>query len=289
MMKRSRGESVFNVFNILLLTLVMFITLYPFYYTVIASISDGSQVLGGNVVFLPKGMTLQAYVKIRTIDHFWRAYGNTLFYTAFGMLASMTIMTMGSYALSRRRLKGRRLFGMLISFTMWFNAGMIPFYMNLDQLHLLDKRFTIIFGFACSAFYIIIMRSYFEGLPAELEESAKIDGLSNFGIFLKIMLPLSTPMLATIALYCAVDRWNGYFWAMIILKDINKVPLQVLLKKLIIENQVLASLDNSGVFDYTRETLVYAIVVISLIPIIAVYPFVQRFFVKGITVGAVKG
>ena len=132
------------------------------------------------------------------------------------------------------------------------------------------------------------MRSYFEGLPQELEESAKIDGLSNFGIFLRIMLPLSTPMLATITLYCAVDRWNGYFWAMIMLKDIDKIPLQVLLKKLIVENQVLASVDNGGV-NYAREGMIYAIVIVAILPIILFYPFVQRFFVKGLTVGAVKG
>ena len=123
----------------------------------------------------------------------------------------------------------------------------------------------------------------------ELEESAKLDGLSNFRIFLQIMLPLAKPMLATITLYCAIDRWNGYFWAMILLKDINKIPLQVLLKKLIVENKMLASIDMGGAFDFTRETLVYAIVVIAILPMIAVYPFVQRFFVKGMTVGAVKG
>ena len=287
-MKRTRGEAVFNVFNIAFLALLIPITLYPFYYTLIASFSDGSQIIQGNVLFLPKGFTLDSYKMISTIDYFWSSYGNTLFYTAFGMLASLVIMSMGAYALSRKRLKGRRVIGMLISFTMWFNAGIIPFYLNMDDLNLKNSRFGIIFGFACSAFYIIIMRSYFEGLPGELEESAKIDGMSNFGIFLKIMMPLSTPMLTTVALYCAVDRWNGYFWAMILLQDMDKIPLQVLLKKLIVENQVLASVDNGGV-NYAREGMIYAIVVVAILPIILVYPFVQRFFVKGLTVGAVKG
>lgn len=289
MMKRTRGESVFNVFNIILLSIVMLATLYPFYYVFIASISEGSQVIRGNVIFYPIGATLKAYGLIGTISGFWTAYGNTIFYTAFGTLASLAIMTMGAYPLSRRRLKGRRAVGLLISFTMWFNAGLIPFYLNMDSLGLLNNRAGIIFGFACSAFYIIIMRSYFESLPEELEESAKIDGLSNFRIFLQIMLPLSKPMLATIGLYCMVDRWNGYFWAMILLKDVNKIPLQVLLKKLIIENKVLSTIDMGGAFDFTRETLVYAIVVIAILPMIAVYPFAQRFFVKGLTVGAVKG
>ncbi|MCI8622901.1 MAG: carbohydrate ABC transporter permease [Provencibacterium sp.] len=289
MLKRTKGEAVFNVFNIILLSLVIVVTLYPLYYTFIASISEGSQVIRGNVVLWPVDMNLKAYAKIQTIDHFWHSYGNTLFYTFFGTLASLSIMSMGAYAISRKRLKGRRLVGMIVSFTMWFQAGMIPFYLNMDSLGLMNSRVGIIFGFACSAFYIIIMRTYFEGLPVELEESAKLDGLSNFRIFLQIMLPLAKPMLATITLYCAIDRWNGYFWAMILLKDINKIPLQVLLKKLIVENKMLASIDMGGAFDFTRETLVYAIVVIAILPMIAVYPFVQRFFVKGMTVGAVKG
>lgn len=289
LMQRSRGEKIFNIFNMILLSFVLLATIYPFYYTFIASLSEGTQVIRGNVILLPKGLNLKAYKMIQTIPYFWNAYGNTLFYTFFGTLASMSIMTMGSYSLSRKRLKGRRVIGALISFTMWFNAGLVPFYLNMDSLNLINSRLGIIFGFACQAFYIIIMRSYFENLPEELEESAKVDGLRNFQIFLRIMLPLSTPMLATVTLYSAVDRWNGYFWAMILLKDIKKVPLQVLLKRLIIENDVLATIDMGGSFDFTRETLVYAIVVIAILPIIAVYPFVQKFFVKGLTVGAVKG
>ena len=179
--------------------------------------------------------------------------------------------------------------GFLVSFTLWFKAGIIPIYLNMDSMNLIDTRLGILLGFACNAFYIVIMRTYFEGIPVELEEAARIDGLSNFGIFLKIMVPLSKPMFATIALYCAVNRWNGYFWAMILLKDDRKAPLQVLLKKIIIENQMMSSLEGASGFDFTRQTLIYAIIVVSIIPMIAVYPFVQRYFVKGLTVGAVKG
>lgn len=268
----------------------MLTALFPFYYTFIASISEGSQVVAGNVVFLPIHITLKAYKLIPTLNYFFSSFGNTIFYTIFGALTSMIFMTMGAYALSRKRLKGRKFLNIFISFTMWFNAGMIPFYLNMDSLHLLNSRAGIIFGFACNAFYIIILRSYFEGIPIELEEAAKIDGMSNFGIFIKIILPISTPVLATIGLYCAVDRWNGYFWAMIMLKDMNLVPLQLLLKKLIIEKDLLASMDSGGAsFDFTRETLVYAIIIVSVIPMIVVYPFVQKYFVKGLTIGSVKG
>lgn len=279
----------FDVVNTIIMCLVLIITLYPFYYVLIASLSDGGEVIRGNVVLLPQGFTLKAYEKIRTIQYFFTAYGNTIFYTICGAGISMAVMSMGAYALSRKKLQGKRVINFLISFTMWFKAGIIPLYLNMDSLNLINTRIGILIGFACDAFYIIIMRTYFEGIPTELEESAKLDGLSNFGIFHKIMLPLSKPMLATIALYCAIDRWNGYFWSMILLKDENKVPLQVLLKKIIIENKVLASIDSANGFDFTRETLVYAIIVVAIVPIIAVYPFIQKYFVQGLTVGAVKG
>jgi len=287
--KRSLGEKIFNVFNIIILFLVLLFTLYPFYYIFIASISEGSQVVRGNVVLWPIGLTFRAYELIPTIDNFFTAYGNTFYYTFFGALTSMIFMTMGAYALSRKRLLGRKFINMMISFTMWFNAGIIPFYLNMKSLNLLNTRAGIIFGFACNAFYIIVLRSYFEGVPIELEEAAKVDGMTNFGTFIKVILPVSTPVLATIGLYCVVDRWNGYFWAMILLKDIKLVPLQVLLKKLIIEKNVLATIDSGTTFDFTRETLIYAIIVLAIIPVLFAYPFAQRYFVKGITLGAVKG
>ena len=271
------------------MTVILLCTLYPFYYTLIASISNGSEVIRGKVIFWPVGVTLEAYKRIPSIANFFLSYGNTIFYTAFGAGISIIVMSMGAYALSRTRLKGRRVFGFLISLTLWFKAGIIPVYLNMDSLNLLDTRIGILLGFACNAFYIIIMRTYFEGIPVELEEVARLDGLGNFGIFTKIMVPLSKPMFATIALYCAVNRWNGYFWSMILLKDIKKAPLQVLQKKIIVENQMMSALDSSTGFDFTRETLVYAIIVVSIIPIILVYPFVQKYFVKGLTVGAVKG
>lgn len=288
-MKKKHKIKLFDFTNTIIMCIVLLLTLYPFYYVLIASFSDGSEVIRGNVVLFPRGFTLKAYEKIPTIRYFFRSYGNTLYYTVFGASISMVVMSMGAYALSRKKLKGKKLFNFFISFTMWFKAGIIPFYINMDSLNLVNTRIGILFGFACNAFYIIIMRTYFEGIPAELEESAKLDGLNNFGIFRKIMMPLSKPMFATIALYCAIDRWNGYFWSMILLKDEKKVPLQVLLKKIIIENKIMSAIDSANGFDFTRETLVYAIIVVAIIPIIAVYPFIQKYFVKGLTVGAVKG
>lgn len=287
-MKRSAGEKIFNICNIVFLVLVLVITLYPFYYTLIASISSGEEIVRGNVMFLPKKITFAAYARIPGIRNFFRAYGNTVFYACAGMVSGVTVMGMGAYALSRRYLKGRRFFGLMISFTMWFSAGMIPFYMNLDKMNLLNSRWGIIVAFLCTPFYVIILRSYFESIPEELEEAAKIDGMGQWGIFWKIMFPLAKPCVMTVALYCAIDRWNGYFWSMILLKDEKLVPVQVLLKKLIVENQAASAADG-GLMNMTRETLVYAIVVVVILPIVLVYPFVQKYFVKGMTVGAVKG
>lgn len=285
--RKTVSERIFDVLNYVILTLAIIVTLYPFYYVIIASVSNGSQIIQGNVILWPKDFTLAAYKEIPNIRYFWSSYGNSIFITFFGALASLIVMSMGAYSLSRARLKGRRVISLFVSFTLWFNAGMIPIYLNMDSLNLDNSRLGIIVGFLCNAFYIVIMRTYFEGLPVELEESAKLDGLSNFRIFLQIMLPLSKPMLATISLYCVVDRWNSYLWSMILLKDPNKVPLQVLLKKLIIENKVLAEVSSGG--SNTTETMIYAVIVVTIIPIIIAYPFAQKFFVKGLTVGAVKG
>ena len=285
--RKTVTERVFAIVNYIILSLAIVVTLYPFYYVLIASASDGSQIIQGNVLLTPKEFTLQAYKSIPDIKFFWSSYGNSIFITFFGALASLTVMSMGAYAMSRKRLKGRRFIGLFVSFTLWFNAGMIPIYLNMTSLRLDNSRIGIIIGFLCNAFYIVIMRTYFEGLPIELEESAKLDGLSNFRIFYQIMLPLSKPMLATISLYCVVDRWNSYLWAMILLKDPNKVPLQVLFKKLIIENKILAEVGSGGA--NTVETMIYAVIVVTIIPIIIAYPFAQKFFEKGLTVGAVKG
>ena len=285
----SKGEKTFNIFNNVLMFLILLITLYPFYYTFIASLSDGREVISGNVILAPVSFNLNAYKQIPKIPNFFLSYGNTIFYTFFGTLISLCVMSMGAYALSRTRLKGRRVLSFIVSFTLWFKAGIMPIYLNMDSLNLLNSRLGILFGFAINAFYMVIVRTYFEGLPVELEDAARLDGLSIFGIFFKIMAPLSKPMFATITMYCAIDRWNGYFWSMILLQDADKVPLQVLLKKIIIENQVMAAMDASSGANYSRETLVYAIIICAIIPIICAYPFFQRYFVKGLTVGAVKG
>lgn len=290
-MRESKGEKIFRIINYILLTIVSICALYPFIYVLSASISSPAAVVTGKVLLFPKGINFAAYAEILKDKDIWVAYGNTIFYTVVGTTLSMFLTICGAYALSKKRLRGRKFFTVFVTITLWFDAGMIPFYLNLRGLGLLNTRTAIIIGFACSAFNVILLRTYFESIPEELEEAAKVDGANDLKILAKLYLPLSKSSLATISLFYAIEKWNGYFWAMVILKDESKVPLQVLLKKLIVENSIGS--DYVAGLDFTTkisaETLTYATIIISIIPIILVYPYIQKYFVKGVMVGAVKG
>ncbi|MCU6708549.1 carbohydrate ABC transporter permease [Paenibacillus sp. J5C_2022] len=290
-MKPTSGEKLFAVFNYILLALFALAALYPFVYVLSASLSSSEAVVTGSVWLWPIDIQLQSYVKVMQYEGIWTAYANTIYYTVVGTACSLLLTVLGAYPLSKQRLQGGTFISFMIAFTMWFNAGMIPMYLNFRDLGLLDNRAAIIIGFALSAFYVILMRTFFQNIPNDLEESAKVDGANDFQILWKIYLPLSKAALTTIGLFYAVFRWNGYFWAMVLLKDENKIPLQVLLKKLIVElnlsEEMMASRDVTAAI--SQETVVYATIIISIIPIVAVYPFIQRYFVKGVMIGSVKG
>ncbi len=289
-MKQTQGERIFGGFNYILLSIIALLTVYPFIYVFSASISSPQMVIGGKVLLFPKELTFEAYKHVFNEKGIWMAYGNTIFYTIVGATVQVFVTATGAYVLSKKRLMGRTFIMFMVAFTMWFRAGMIPFYLNIKSLNLSNSRTGIIIAFACTAFYVILMRTYFQSVPDSLEESAVIDGANDFTIFRKIYLPLSVPALATIGLYYAVERWNGYFWAMILLRDESKIPLQVLLNKLIVQMELpegqLASYD---VQTFSKETFIYATIIVASVPIILVYPFIQRFFVKGIMVGSIKG
>lgn len=287
-LKQTEGEKAFAVVNYIFLTLVSLLTLYPFLYVLSASFSDPDSVITEKVLLFPRGLTLEAYEKVLSTKGIWIAYGNTIFYTLVGATVSMIITICGAYPLSKKRLMGRKIITFFVAFTMWFGAGMIPFYLNIKSLGLIDSRLGIIIAFACGAFYVILLRTYFQSIPESMEESAKIDGANDLVILTKIILPLSTPALATIGLYYAVERWNGYFWSMILLKDINKIPLQVLLKKLVVEMNVSEEMMRDTQ-TFNKETIIYTTIVVSVIPIVAVYPYIQKYFVKGIMIGSIKG
>ncbi len=284
------GDDVLVVVIHIILGILAIMTLYPFLYVVSSSMSSGRMVDIGEVVLFPKEITFDAYKYVLKEKIFWTSYANTIFYTVVGTIWSMMLSATGAYALSRKRLKGRRMFNFLVVFTMWFNAGMVPMYLNYKQLGVVDSRLGIIIAFGVQAFNIILLRNYFESVPEALEESSMIDGANDFTIFWSIFLPLSKPALITVVLYYAIGRWNGFFWTMILISDINKTPLQVYLRKMIIEKEAMADQVANSLYSmsYSTDTIIYATIVCSMIPVIIAYPYIQKYFTKGVMVGGVK-
>lgn len=285
----SRGDKMFVYVNMALIALFTLSTLYPFIYITAVSFSDGSAASAGTVVYRPIATTISAYKYVLSEPLFWTSYVNTFIYTFGGTFVSLLIIIPGAYALSRPQLIGRRFFNLFVAFTMWFNAGLIPFFLNMRDLGLMDSYFGLIIAFACNAFNIILLRNFFEAIPESFEEAARMDGANEFQVLWKVFIPLSKPAIATIILFCMVARWNGFFWAMIVLKDEQKIPLQVYLR------QVIATLKDDEEFglqvlnfSYSVETVTAAIMVCSIIPVLIFYPFIQKYFNKGIMLGGVK-
>ncbi|MEL6677207.1 MAG: carbohydrate ABC transporter permease [Pseudomonadota bacterium] len=285
----SRGDRMFVWINMFLVGIFALSTLYPFIYITAISLSSGFEARAGNVVLTPVEFTLAAYERVLSESQFWVSYRNTFIYTIGGTLTSLAFIIPGAYALSRPHLFGRRFWNLMVAFTMWFNAGLIPFFLNMRDLGLLDSYFGIIIGFAVNGFNLILLRNFFENIPASFEEAARMDGANDFQVLWKVYVPLSKPAIATVALFCIVSRWNGFFWAMVLLQDEDKIPLQVYLR------QTIATLSDDEEFSstlldapYSVETVTAAIIVCSIIPVLLVYPFLQKYFNKGILLGGVK-
>lgn len=285
----TKGEIVFNVFNFIVMTLAVTVCIYPLWYVLVASFSNGLAVSIGKVSFWPVDFTLESYAQALSQPYIGTSYLNTFFYAVVGTALSMILTAIGAYPLSKKRLAGRKWITFFVSFTMWFSAGMMPTYIIFKTYGLLDSRLGVLLQGAISTFYVIIMRTAFEGVPDSLEESMKIDGASDFQVFFHTYLPLTVPTIMTLVLYYFVQRWNAYFWPMILLQTETKVPLQVILKKLIVEMTGLMEEEGVDISTMSKETIIYATMVVAVAPMLILYPFIQKFFVKGVTVGAVKG
>ncbi len=288
---QSTGEKIFDICLNVLGVILIAIALYPIYYVFIASISRPYYVDNGAVMLRAIMPNLESYKEAFRTPYLWSSYGNSIFYTFFGVMVNMVFTTTMAYALSKARLKGRKFFTLLTVFTMWFSAGVIPLYMTFRDYGLLNSRTAILFGFALNTYNMVILKSFFEQVPSSLEEAAFIDGANDFRIFFQIYLPLSKPALATVGLFYAVNRWNGYFWPMNLLTDDSKVPLQVLLKKLLVDrtaNEMESAIVTAASLSSSLTTI-YALIIIAIIPMVIVYPFVQKYFKTGLTVGANKG
>lgn len=282
--------SVFEIVNATLLGLLALSCLYPFIYVLAASFSSADSINTGKVWLWPVDATLESYAKVFERKDLLLAYGNTFYYTIVGTSINLLLTMLGAYPLSKRRLVGRVPMSFFIAFSMLFSAGLIPAYLNYKDLGLLDTRWAILLGGAISAVNLIIMRTFLQAIPDELEESAKIDGANDWTILWRVYLPLARPAMAAVGLFYAVGHWNSYFMAMILLRDPAKIPLQVYLQQIIVQMQVPDEIKATmDVVPYSQETIIYATIMIAITPIIIVYPFIQKHFVKGVLIGSIKG
>ena len=287
--KPSKSYRVFQVFNTVLMILILFITLYPFVYLVAQSFSSDAAVSAGQVTFFPVDFTLDTYKYLLKDDSFFKYYGNTILYTVVGTLISVIGTALLAYPLSKPRLRLNKFFTPFVVFTMYFTGGIIPNYLLVTQwLGLQDSMLAIILPGAISTFNLLVMKSFFAGLPEELEEAASIDGMGVYGIFVKIILPLSKPILATMALFYMVGMWNEWFAPMMYLDSRDKWPIALWVRQLV-EGANNTEIGSSAEASSVQATLKSATMVLTSIPIICVYPFVQKYFVQGMTIGAVKG
>lgn len=289
--KQFSSDTVFVIVVYSIAVLAALICLYPLVYVVSASFSDPQELISGNVFLFPKGFTLDAYKYIFQNKNILTGYRNTIFYSVVGTLYNMILTVFAAYPLSRPDLKGRNFLTVMITFTMFFGGGMIPVYLNLNSLHMLNTPWVMFIPSAISATNFIIMRNYFTySIPGELLEAAKVEGASQFKILNKVVLPLSKPILGVITIYYLSGHWNAYFSALIYLSDDNLMPLQIFLRRiLILGNMEGMSSGNTVTDSLIYESLKYGIIVVSTLPMLIAYLLVQKSFTKGIMMGSLKG
>ncbi len=291
---RAFGTIVYIILGIILVTVT-----YPLIYIFSSSISNQSDVIAGNVWLWPVGFNLEAYKAIVAYPNLWITYGNTVFYTVTGTAISVVLTIMAGFPLSRKDFRARNFYMLIIAFTMWFNGGLIPFYMVVRDLNMLNTRWAIILPMALSAWNIIITRTFFTAtIPDTLVEAARLDGCSDYKFIIRIVLPLSGAIIAVNVLFYGVYQWNAYFHAMLFLTDNDLYPLQILLRRILINNNFdesfnQAGADSSSVTQESRQTyrqlVKYALIIIASVPVLIVYPFLQKYFIKGVMIGSIKG
>lgn len=292
MIKTSTSRKVFCVFNYVFLAFLAFTMLYPFIYTLSMSLSTTKAATEMGLHLYPKEVSIMAYQMVFKNRDIITSYGNTLFRTIFGTLAGLLVTTLFAYAISRKEMPHRKLFTFIVLFTMLFNGGKIPTYLVLKKMGLLNNILVYILPNLISAYNVIVAKSFFQSLPAAMHESASIDGASEFRIFFSIIIPLSMPIIMTLALWMAVFHWNSWYDAMMYMTDNTKITVQCLLQRIIQENNselISQGVINPDAMQYTSETVKAATIIVSIIPILAFYPFVQKYFIKGVMLGAVKG
>ena len=288
--KHSRGENIFNVCNIIIMVLFMAACLYPFWYVICASFSKSTLLMGNHsALVLPLGFSTAAYERVFHTATVWRGYGNTIIYVGVGTLINIIMTLLAAYFLSRKDLPGKTFLTIFIMFTMYFSGGMIPGFLNVQQLGLYDTRWALLLTGAVSTYNLIIMRTAMSSIDGALTESAMLDGAGHVTILFKILVPLCKATIAVLVLYYGVGHWNSWFNAMIYLDDKSKEPLQMVLRQILILSDMTDAGISSDDTEQLAETIKYATIIVSTVPILALYPFLQKYFTKGVMVGAVKG
>lgn len=290
----SASDKVFYGISAAFLTLLLISVSYPLIYVLSASFSSGQAVSSGRVVLFPVDPSLDGYAAVFRNHQILRAYINTIFYTVAGTLVNVCMCMLTAYPLSRPDLKGRNLITLIFGFTMYFSGGMIPAYILMTNLHLIDTVWVMIIPGALSVYHMVIARSFIQSnIPRELYEAASIDGCSDARYFFSMVLPLSKAVIAVVALFSAVSHWNAYFGAMMYLNNRDLVPLQIVLREILIMNKVdlsmVADPEQMLVMANIADVLKYALIVVSTVPILCVYPFAQKYFIKGVMIGSIKG
>ena len=288
------SELIFKIVSYTLLTVFALGCLYPFLYAVSASISGRHAVDYGEVVLFPKDIQFDAFRRMFNDNMFWNSYSNTLFLTVFGTVWALGVSILGAYALSKKRLLFRKFFNFYLVFTMWFAAGIVPQYLNylatkkvFNSVGIMDDKWLVVIAMGMAAMNIILLRNAFENVPSEIEEAAIVDGATEFGVLSKVFIPMSKSTIATVALFFAISRWNGYFWARQMISNSHEHPLQVFIR-LTLEDftnpETMAGWNET----YASDSVIYALIVCSIVPILIIYPFIQKYFAKGTNAGGVK-
>lgn len=293
--KLELSELIFKIIAYTLLTIFAICCLYPFVYALSASISGKEAVEFNEIILLPKDIQFDAFKAVFNDNSFWSSYANTLFLTFFGTIFSLVVAILGGYALSKKRLLFRRGFNFFLVFTMWFSAGVVPQFLNYTatqnifyKIGITDDKWLVVVAMGMAAMNIILLRNAFEGVPSEIEEAAFVDGATEMQVLTKVYVPMSKSTIATVGLFFGISRWNGYYWAKTMMKNQEEWPLQVYIRDFL-ENNIWNS-DADTIFNnpYSDTSIVYAMVICAIIPILIIYPYIQKYFAKGVNMGGVK-
>lgn len=288
-------DKIFDFFNIVLMSLLLIIFIWPLWFVIVASFSDPTAVWNGKVLLWPIDFGLECYKAIFDYSDIWLGYRNTIFYTVAGTIVNLIMTITIAYPLSRNDFMLRGFFSIMFMITMYFGGGLIPTYLVVRSLNMVNSPLAMIIPGAVSFHNVIITRTYFQNsIPGSLQDTAEIDGANSWQYLMKIVLPLSKPILAIMALYYGVGHWNSYFSAMIYLNDKKLYPLQIFLRNILISNSISSDLIGLDVTDMAEkakiaETMKYGIIIVAAAPLLCVYPFIQKYFVKGVMIGAIKG